>query len=187
MGRRKDEYASGFFPRGCKAESPQQQIVTLHNHTADPPRGGLEYTFLIWIHYLWGMEENKLRIGLKGRREERVTEEMTAAKCCSGPVRVYATPMMIALMETTCWRLAQSCLPEGQDTVGTKVLVNHLASTPAGMKVWCECEIIGIDRRAITFSVKAYDEAELIGEGTHERFIIDLEKFQAKTDAKLSR
>lgn len=130
------------------------------------------------------MEENTLKVGLKGREEDVVTEAMTAAACGSGSGRVFATPRMITLMEKACWKLAKAHLPEDQETVGTIVKISHIAATPVGMKVWCECEITGIDRRAITFSVKAYDEADLIGEGLHERFIIDPAKFQAKADAK---
>ncbi len=130
------------------------------------------------------MEENTLSIGLTGRVEQRVAEAQTAAACGSGGCRVFATPMLVALMEQACWQLARKHLPTGQDTVGTRIDISHVAATPVGMHVWCDCELTHLDRRAITFSVKAYDEAGLIGEGTHERFIIDPEKFQAKTDAK---
>ena len=125
-----------------------------------------------------------MKIGLKGHKEETVTEELTAMASGSGPARVYATPKMIALMERTCWQTAREQLPEGRDTVGTMVNIRHLAATPVGMEVRCDCELIHIDRRALTFSVKVCDEAGIIGEGIHERFVIDREKFQAKTDAK---
>jgi predicted thioesterase len=75
-------------------------------------------------------------------------------------------------------------LDEGQGTVGTLVNVSHVSATPIGMRVWCDSELVEVDRRRLVFSVKAYDEAGLIGEGTHERFIIDSAKFMEKLKAK---
>lgn len=125
-----------------------------------------------------------MEIGIKGREEITVTKEVTAARIGSGLVEVFATPMMIALMENTC---AQSVLPHlqaGESTVGTHVNVSHCAATPVGMKVYCESELIEVERRKLTFKVAAYDERGLIGEGVHERFVIDNAKFQAKINAK---
>ena len=102
----------------------------------------------------------------------------------SGLVKVYATAMMIALMEKAAVLSVQPYLEEGQGTVGTLVNVSHCAATPQGMKVRAESELIEIDRRRLVFKVAAYDECGLIGEGLHERFIIDNERFQSKTDAK---
>ena len=127
---------------------------------------------------------NMLELGIKGRQEEIVTENLTASHIGSGTVRVFATPMMIALMEHTSQVSVKPYLEEGQETVGTKVDVSHVSSTPIGLKVWCESEVIEIDRRRIVFKVAAYDEKGLIGEGTHERFVIDVAKFQAKTEEK---
>ena len=75
-------------------------------------------------------------------------------------------------------------MEKGQSSVGTHINVSHCAATPVGMRVWTESEVMEIDRRRITFAVKAHDERGLIGEGTHERFIIDIEKFQSKADNK---
>lgn len=125
-----------------------------------------------------------IELGIKGRQEEIVTEELTASHIGSGTVRVFATPMMIALMERTSRLSVKPYLEEGQETVGTKVDVSHVSSTPVGLKVWCESEVVEIDRRRIVFKVAAYDEKGLIGEGTHERFVIDVAKFQAKTEEK---
>ena len=122
--------------------------------------------------------------GIKGRLEQIVTTEMSAARVGSGLVEVFATPMMVALMERTCHESVAPHLEAGQGTVGTHVDVSHLAATPVGMRVWCESELVEVDRRRLVFSVKAYDECGLIGEGTHERFIIDSAKFQAKAMAK---
>jgi predicted thioesterase len=122
--------------------------------------------------------------GIKGRLEQTVTDQLTAAHIGSGLVKVFATPMMIALIEQTCYESVLPYLEEGQGTVGTLVNVTHSAATPVGMRVWCESQLVEVDRRRLVFEVKAYDECGLIGEGRHERFVIDSAKFQAKIDAK---
>ncbi len=125
-----------------------------------------------------------LEIGLKGSLTETVSESLTASHIGSGTVRVLATPMMIALMEMCSMKTVKPYLEEGQDTVGTHVNVSHVSATPVGMEVRFECELIEIDRRRLAFKVAAYDERGLIGEGTHERFIIDVEKFSVKVNSK---
>ena len=122
--------------------------------------------------------------GRKGHLETIVTEETSARSVGSGGLLVYATPSMISLVEETCWRSVAEELGEGQSTVGTKIRIDHLAATPLGMKVWCDTELIEVDRRRLVFAVRAYDEAGLIAEGTHERFVIDVEKFMAKKKKK---
>lgn len=125
-----------------------------------------------------------LEPGLKGRQETVVTEDLLAKNIGSGLVKVYATAMMIALIEKAAVYSVEPYLEEGQGTVGTHVNVSHCSATPLGMKVWAETELIEIDRRKLVFKVAAYDERGLIGEGLHERFIIDNERFQAKADSK---
>ena len=116
--------------------------------------------------------------------EQVVSDALCADRIGSGLVKVFATPMMIALIERTCNESVLPCLEAGQGTVGTRIDVSHTAATPCGMKVWCDSELIDIDRRRLVFKVTAYDESGLIGEGTHERFIIDSAKFQAKANEK---
>lgn len=128
-----------------------------------------------------------LETGIKGRKEIIVTREKTAKAMGSGTLDVFATPAMIALMENTAYESVAGELEEGSGTVGTALNVKHVAATPVGMKVICETELVKVDGRALTFSVKAFDEKGLIGEGEHERFIIFNEKFQAKADAKLQK
>lgn len=125
-----------------------------------------------------------MEIGITGKGEIVVTKDVTAAAIGSGMVDVFATPMMISLMENTCAKSVASHLQADESTVGTHVNVSHCAATPIGMKVYCESELIEIDRRKLTFKVTAYDERGLIGEGLHERFIIDSKKFQAKINSK---
>lgn len=126
-----------------------------------------------------------LKTGIKNHLESFSTEENSAETLGSGNVRVYATISMIGLMEKTCLESVLPYLEPGQDTVGTHVNVSHAKATPVGMKVRCESELIEMDRRKLVFRVAAYDEAGLIGEGTHERFIIDKERFLLKTYSQL--
>ncbi len=123
-------------------------------------------------------------IGLKGHSEQVVTESLTASSVGSGLARVFATPMMIAMMEQTCHVCVQPFLQPGESTVGTRVDVAHTAATPVGMRVWCDCELIEVDRRRLLFAVSAYDEDGLIGQGRHERFVVDSRRFQLKADEK---
>lgn len=125
--------------------------------------------------------------GIKGQGEIIVTEENTAQALGSGSLAVLATPAMVALMEKTARLSVAPYLEEGQSTVGTLVNVKHLAASPVGMAITCRTELIDIDRRRLVFNVECSDEAGLIGEGTHERFIIDEEKFIEKASAKLQK
>ncbi len=127
-----------------------------------------------------------METGIRGSSEIVVTREMLASTLGSGGVDVFATPCMIANMEHTCILSVQDVVGEGNTTVGTLLNVSHTAATPLGMKVRFESELIEIDRRRLVFSVKAYDEVEKIGEGTHERFIVNEEKFLGKVRAKFS-
>ncbi|MDR2010172.1 MAG: thioesterase family protein [Bacteroidales bacterium] len=124
--------------------------------------------------------EININTGVKGKEEVVVDFDNTAAKYGSGLVEVFATPAMIALMEKTCFRSVLEYLPEGYGTVGTLVNVTHSKATPVGIKVICESELIEVDRKRLIFKVIAYDETGEIGRGTHERFIIDIEKFMNK-------
>lgn len=126
-----------------------------------------------------------LETGIKYRLTETVTEEKTAASLGSGSLRVYATPAMIALMEHTALLSVASELDEGMTTVGTRLDIAHTSASPVGSTITCESVLTEIDRRRLVFSVTAYDDAGEIGKGVHERFIVDCEKFSAKTEAKL--
>ena len=125
-----------------------------------------------------------LEEGIVGNGEVVVTEELTAKTLGSGLLPVYATPAMIALMENTAYMSVADDLDEGYGTVGIRMNVNHVSATPIGMKVTCETKLLTIDERRLVFEVRAYDEVGLIGEGTHERFIINNEKFLKETESK---
>ena len=127
-----------------------------------------------------------LEIGMTLTLTTTVTEDKTARAMKSGTLDVFATPAMIALMEETAYKTVADALDDGMGTVGTYLAVKHLAATPLGMTVTCKAELTEIDNRRLVFKVTAYDEAGLIGEGDHERFIVQNEKFMAKTNAKLN-
>jgi predicted thioesterase len=126
-----------------------------------------------------------LQAGIKGRLELTVTKEKCAGALGSGELDVFATPAMIALIEETAWRSVVSELRPGEGTVGTALNVRHLAATPIGLQIVCETELTLVDRRRLVFDVKVYDPFGLVGEGTHERFVIQYEKFMKKANEKL--
>lgn len=128
--------------------------------------------------------ETKLETGIKGEAAETVGQNNTADAMKSGELMVYATPAMIALMEQAAYKSVAGRLGEGMGSVGTLMNVSHLSATPAGMQVRAESELAAIDGRKLTFQVQAFDERGKIGEGIHERFIVDNLKFQQKADNK---
>lgn len=127
-----------------------------------------------------------LKVGIKGRQEMVVTESDTAKAVGSGLMDVFATPAMLALMEKTAFMSVLPELQEGCGTVGIRVDIEHMAPSPVGMKIQCDSELVAIEGRKLIFHVEASDEQGLIGRGTHERFLIETEKFQEKTDKKIS-
>lgn len=125
-----------------------------------------------------------IEIGIKGHQETTVTAADVASSVGSGTLQVFATPIMVALMEKAAFLSIEPFLEKGQSSVGTRINIEHVRSTAMGKKVWAESEIIAVDRRKLSFKVAAYDEKGLIGQGEHERFIIDIEKFLSKVESK---
>ena len=125
---------------------------------------------------------NSLKEGLVNTEQVVVTEELTAQKIGSGLLPVYATPMMIALMENTCAKCAQPFLSKDEGTVGISVEIKHTRATPVGQTVVCHCRLVQIDRRRLVFEVKCEDDLGEIGSGKHERFVIDNQKFMQKIE-----
>lgn len=119
-------------------------------------------------------------------REMTITvgENDTAAAVASGAVPTLATPRLIALMEQAAALAVQPALAEGQTTVGTQVEVRHLAATPIGMQVTVRAELVAIEGRRLRFRVQAHDAQELVAEGTHERTIVDRDRFLARVAQK---
>ncbi len=118
------------------------------------------------------------------RIDTTVTKEKLAVNVKSGGLEVFATPAMIALIEETCYKGVQSGLDQGQTTVGTLVNVSHLSPTALGKNVYVEAKLTKIEGKKLSFEVKAFDESGEIGKGTHERFIINEERFMSKVNAK---
>lgn len=125
-----------------------------------------------------------LNKGIIGHEETIVSTDNVAVNVGSGNLKVFATPSMIALMEKAAALSVEPHLEEGQTTVGSKVDVIHSAPSLIGAKIIVESELVDIDRRKLTFKVKASDEAGVIGEGTHERFVIDIRKFLEKAEGR---
>lgn len=121
-----------------------------------------------------------LKTGITGEATTTVVHENTAAHLGAGGVEVFATPMMILLMEIASAQAVANDLDAGYVTVGTLVNVRHLAATPLGQQVHATAELIEIDGRRLVFKVEAYDEKQKIGTGQHERFIVNLERFMQK-------
>ena len=130
-----------------------------------------------------------ITIGSKGTASVQVDETNLAVAVGSGSLSVFATPMMIAAIENTAAGSVAGELEEGKTTVGTLVNVSHVAATPEGMEVRIETELTEIapNGKILTFKVAAYDEAGLIGEGTHQRAIVAKERFEQKAQSKLAK
>ena len=122
---------------------------------------------------------------ISAKAELTVSENDLASKVGSGSLRVLATPTMIMLMEKAACNCLEEYLEGDETTVGTEMNVKHVSATPCGMKVWAEAQLTSAEGRCFTFSVKAYDEAGLIGEGTHQRFLVFGERFSQKAVSKM--
>lgn len=109
----------------------------------------------------------------------------TASAFGSGSLHVFSTPMMIGLMENAALNCVQSGLVEGYTTVGTQINVSHIAATPMGQTVTAKAELVKIEGKKLSFHIEAFDEAEKIGFGTHERYIINSEQFLEKVNHKI--
>ena len=121
-----------------------------------------------------------MEIGLKYQSRVVVSADNTALKLGSGDMEVFATPAMIALMENAAMNAVASSLDDGATTVGTMMRSSHVKASAVGATITAEAELIAADGRRLTFAVKAWDEQGIIGEGEHERFIVDRERFLSK-------
>lgn len=123
-----------------------------------------------------------LQVGMTNTLEWDVTEQYTTSR---GEFKVFSTPSMVLLAEVTCHQLAAPHLPPHQGQVGISVNIRHMAATPLGKKVRAEATLTGIDRRKLAFEVKIYDDVEQVGEATHQRFVIDVEKYTERLRKKV--
>jgi fluoroacetyl-CoA thioesterase len=127
----------------------------------------------------------KLRPGLEGRAELLVGEQHTAPRIGSGHVHVLATPVMINLMEAAALDAAETHIPAGHQSLGIRLDVRHIAATPVGMRVRATATLVKVDGRLLEFRVEAHDEQDLIGDGMHQRIVVNVARFDQRVQAKL--
>jgi fluoroacetyl-CoA thioesterase len=128
----------------------------------------------------------QLKQGLVGHAALVVAEEHTAPRVGSGKVHVLATPVMINLIEAAALSAIEHLLPPGHQSLGTLLNVRHTAATPVGMRVSATAEVIAVEGRLVRFHVEARDEKEQIGDGTHERVVVNVAKFDERVRRKLA-
>jgi predicted thioesterase len=129
----------------------------------------------------------ELKAGLTHEMERQTTEDMSAQKVYPHVPNVYATRAMVGHFEEVCADMVLPHLGEGEQTVGIGMKFKHTAATPLGMTVRFKAELIEVDGRKLTFSVEGFDEIDKIGEATHERFIINADKFNSKMAEKAEK
>ncbi len=127
-----------------------------------------------------------LPAGLVGTAELLVGEHHTAPRVGSGRIHVLATPVMINLIEAAALDCAEGALPEGHQSLGIHLDVRHIAATPVGMRVTATAELVSVEGRTLKFKVSAHDEQELIGDGTHDRVVVNVARFVARVERKIS-
>lgn len=125
--------------------------------------------------------------GLTGTAEIVVGTRDTAPHVGSGKIGVLATPIMVNLMEAAALQAVERFMPPGYQTVGTHLDVKHFAATPVGLRVVARAELVKVEGRTLTFQLRAEDEREPIGEGVHERLIINVERFDLRMQKKLGK
>jgi len=133
------------------------------------------------------MSTNELKPGLRASTEILVGTRDTAHHVGSGKIKVLATPVMVMLLEEAALNAVEGFLTSGYQTVGTRLDISHTAATPVGMRVKAYAEVTEVAGRKLTFRVWAEDEIERIGEGTHERIIVEVERFDKRTRAKTGK
>lgn len=131
------------------------------------------------------MDLSKMKPGLKGHAQILVGVEHTAPSIGSGKVRVLATPVMINLIEAAALAAVEHLLPAGYQSLGTHLDVRHIAATPVGMRVTATAEVTRIEGRTVDFRVEARDEREVIGDGNHQRVVVNVAKFDQRVQRKL--
>ncbi|MGB9775876.1 MAG: thioesterase family protein [Anaerolineae bacterium] len=130
------------------------------------------------------MSEDLFATPCVGEAERMVTEDWSAPVMGSGTVPVLATPALVALMEQAAIRALEGRLPAGQTSVGVRIDVRHLAATPIGMRVRARATLVAVEGRRLTFQIEAWDDGEKVGEATHERMMVNPERFMERVRAK---
>ena len=164
---------TGFVGQACTKPAHERR------KTRRSPRMGALYGYHL------RMAEEKIVSGLRGSASITVGEEHTAPSIGSGKVRVLATPVMINLIEAAALDAVEHLLPAGYQSLGTHLDVRHIAATPVGMRVTATAEVVRVEGRTVDFRVEARDERELIGDGTHQRVVVNVSKFDQRVQRKL--
>ena len=128
----------------------------------------------------------RLKEGMKGSSTLTVAEEHTAPRVGSGRVHVLATPVMINVIEAAALAAIEHLLPEGYQSLGTRLDIRHFAATPVGMRVRAEVEVEKVEGRTVSFRVSVADEKEPIGNGTHERMVVNVSRFDLRIQEKVA-
>ena len=123
-----------------------------------------------------------LKVGMKHVAQREVTEAMTTKR---GEYQVFSTPSMVQFCEASAGELIAPYLQPGQGQVGVVVTIRHMGPTPMGKHVRAEVDLVGMDRRRLSFKIKVFDDVEQVGDCDHDRFIVDLDKYQAKLKKKI--
>ncbi len=125
-----------------------------------------------------------VKAGLKGRVDLTVGDAHTAPSVGSGAIHVLGTPVIINLMEAAALDATEHLMPKGHQSLGIHVDISHVAATPIGMKVHATAEVTAVEGNRIRFRVEAHDEAGMIGKGTHERVVVNMERFDKRVQKK---
>jgi len=133
------------------------------------------------------MDLDSMKPGLQGSTEIMVGTRDTAPHVGSGKIKVLATPVLVMLLEEAALNAVEGLLPAGHQTVGTRLDVSHTAATPVGMRVRAHAEVSRVEGRKLVFRVWAEDEVERIGEGLHERIVVNVSRFDVRTQDKVAR
>ena len=126
-----------------------------------------------------------ISVGVCGESTLLVRDEHTASRVGSGRIRVLATPVMINVIEAAALACCEALLPEGHQSLGTSLNISHLAATPVGMRIVARATVAQVEGRKIRFAVKVHDQRDLIGEGTHDRVVVNVAKFDLRVQEKI--
>jgi predicted thioesterase len=157
--------------------------MLLHRATGEAARNGL-----IESRFTGNLSEGRtmdtLEVGMKHTETWEVTEDRSTQR---GSYKVFATWAMTRMVEMTASGLIAPHLKPEQGQVGIYILIRHMGPTPVGKSVRAEAELVGIDKRRLSFKIKVFDDVEQVGEADHDRFIVDLDKYFAKLEKKLGK
>ncbi len=132
------------------------------------------------------LDLSAIRPGQIGRAEIVVTPEHTAPRVGSGRIAVLATPVMINVIEAAALDAVEQLLPAGHQSLGIHLDVRHFAATPVGLRVTATAQVTAVDGRTISFRVEARDERETIGDGAHQRVVVNVARFDERVQRKIS-